>query len=622
MKKIIYAMAVVSAFYGCKSTQTTSTPEHPILASIDLVNVQNDKVNVSVDPDRITTDQITFYIPKTVPGTYSTDNYGKFIDDLKALDYQGNPLKVEKLDENSWKISDAQKLDKITYWVNDSFDIKGEEGVFSPSGTNIDKGKNFVLNLHGFVGYFTNLEEKEYQLEIKRPQNLIPGTSLSVEPSTNNTGDSKTDVFKVDRYFQVTDHPIMYAEPDTSKFVVDGMEVLIDVYSPNHKYTSKDIEPGIEKMIKAQKNFLGDINDTDKYAILLYLSDIDTVDARGFGALEHHTSTSVVLPESMPAQALEKSMTDVVSHEFFHILTPLSVHSKEIHYFDYNDPKMSEHLWMYEGVTEYFANLFQINQGLIDNQDFYDRIADKIKISQNYDDSMPFTEMSRNVLQEKYHKQYYNVYQKGALIGMALDIRLRELSNGEMGILDLMKKLSQKYGKDHPFDDSQLIPDIVSLTYPEVQTFFDTYVTGTTPIPYNTFLAKVGLEEKEVQKETGYFLNGNVPYIDGDPATKELFFRKGMTFNSFLKELGVQGGDIIKSLNGKEYTIANAYDMVMTAESWEEATEVTMVVERDGKELTLSATASQPTDSTTKIVEKDLPENSEQVKLRQAWLKG
>lgn len=621
MKKIICALAVVTAFYSCKPTQT-STTEHPIIASIDLVNVQDDKVNVSLDPDRITTDQITFYIPKTVPGTYSTDNYGKFIDDLKALDYQGNPLKIEKLDENSWQISNAQKLDKVTYRVNDSFDIKDEEGVFSPSGTNIDKGRNFMLNLHGFVGYFNNLEEKDYQLEIKRPQNLIPGTSLSVEPSTETTGDIKTDVFKVDRYFQVTDHPIMYAEPDTSKFVVDGMEVLVDVYSPNHKYTSKDIEPGIEKMIRAQKNFLGDINDTDKYAILLYLSDIDTVDARGFGALEHHTSTSVVLPESMPAQGLEQTMTDVVSHEFFHILTPLSVHSKEIHYFDYNDPQMSEHLWMYEGVTEYFANLFQINQGLIDNQDFYDRIAEKIKISQNYDDTMPFTEMSKNVLEEKYHKEYYNVYQKGALIGMALDIRLRELSNGEMGILDLMKKLSEKYGKDHPFDDAQLIPDIVSLTYPEIQNFFDTYVTGTIPIPYDKFLAKVGLEEKEVEKETGYFLNGNVPYIDGDPATKEVFFRKGMTFNSFLKELGVKGGDIIKSINGKEYNINNVYDMVMTAESWEEGTEVTMVVERDGKELTLTATTSQPTDSTTKIVEKELPEDSEQVKLRQAWLKG
>jgi predicted metalloprotease with PDZ domain len=72
----------------------------------------------------------------------------------------------------------------------------------------------------------------------------------------------------------------------------------------------------------------------------------------------------------MPREELVKSMMDVVSHEFFHIVTPLSIHSKEIQDFDYNDPKMSEHLWMYEGVTEYFANLFQINQGLITEEDF------------------------------------------------------------------------------------------------------------------------------------------------------------------------------------------------------------------------------------------------------------
>jgi predicted metalloprotease with PDZ domain len=70
----------------------------------------------------------------------------------------------------------------------------------------------------------------------------------------------------------------------------------------------------------------------------------------------------------MPKEELVKSMMDVVSHEFFHIVTPLTIHSKEIQDFDYNDPKMSEHLWMYEGVTEYFANLFQINQGLIDEE--------------------------------------------------------------------------------------------------------------------------------------------------------------------------------------------------------------------------------------------------------------
>jgi predicted metalloprotease with PDZ domain len=54
-------------------------------------------------------------------------------------------------------------------------------------------------------------------------------------------------------------------------------------------------------------------------------------------------------------------MMDVVSHEFFHIVTH-HIHSKEIQDFDYNDPKMS-HLWMYEGVTEYFANLSKSIKG-------------------------------------------------------------------------------------------------------------------------------------------------------------------------------------------------------------------------------------------------------------------
>jgi predicted metalloprotease with PDZ domain len=40
---------------------------------------------------------------------------------------------------------------------------------------------------------------------------------------------------------------------------------------------------------------------------------------------------------------------------------------------------MSEHLWMYEGVTEYFANLFQINQGLITEDEFYTRISEKVE---------------------------------------------------------------------------------------------------------------------------------------------------------------------------------------------------------------------------------------------------
>ncbi|SKB36334.1 Predicted metalloprotease, contains C-terminal PDZ domain [Salegentibacter holothuriorum] len=621
MKKAIYTLAFIGTLYSCKTTQTQKE-DQPVIASIDLVNIDEDKVSVNIDPDRFTTKNTTFYIPKTVPGTYSTDNYGKFIENFKAIAYDGSELEFEKLDDNSWFVSNAKELDKVSYQVNDTYDIEGEEGVFSPSGTNIEAGKNFMLNLHGFVGYFENEKEEAYRLLVKRPQGLIPGTALSKTVTASTSMEFKEDIYSLDRYFEVIDNPIMYAKPDTTSFMVEGMEVLINVYSPNKKYTSESIKPGIEEMIIAQKRFLGEVDNTGKYAILLYLSDSETQDARGFGALEHHTSTVVVLPEAMQPEQLQKTMTDVVSHEFFHILTPLNVHSKEVHYFDYNDPKMSQHLWMYEGVTEYFANLFQINQELIEKQDFYDRISEKIKSAQQFDDTMPFTEMSKNILEEPYKKSYYNVYQKGALIGMALDIRLRELSDGKMGILDLMKALSDKYGMDKPFTDDQLFEDIIALTYPEIRTFLETYISGSTPIPYREFFEKVGLEESEIQVNTGYFIKGQTPYIDGDPASKELFFRENIEFNSFLKKLGVKGGDIIKSVNEEKYNILNVYNLIMTAESWKEGEKVNFVVMRDGEKLELSTTASQPTDSELTLTEKDLPESSEEVKLRNAWLKG
>ncbi|MFO8146829.1 MAG: peptidase M61 [Bacteroidota bacterium] len=625
MKKLIYFMAVLTVTYSCKTTQDLEkiTPQ-PIVVNLDLVNVENDKVKVTIDPGKLTGAQTTFYIPKTVPGTYSVDNYGKFIENLKAFDYLGKELLVAKKDDSSWLIDNAENMDKITYWVNDSYDVEGEEGIFSPAGTNIEKDKNFMLNLHGFVGYFENMTEQPYKLVINRPTGLIAGTSLQVSHSTTEQGSPGTtiDSYNTKRYFEVVDNPIMYAEPDTTSINIQGMKVLLNVYSPNEVYSTKDIKAGIEEMISAQKEFLGEIDNTSRYAILLYLSDPEEMDARGFGALEHHTSTVVVLPETMPLDALKTTMTDVVSHEFFHILTPLNIHSNEIHYFDYNEPKMSKHLWMYEGVTEYFANLFQVNQNLISNDEFYNRISDKIESSKNFNDSIPFTTMSENILEEPYKSDYYNVYLKGALIGMALDIRLRELSNGDMGILDMMKKLSEKYGKNKPFEDDALIPAIVSITYPEIQNFFDTYVSGTTPIPYAEFLEKVGVNYENTEVNTSYFIKGQIPYIDGDPETGALFFRKNIALNSFLEQLGIENGDIIKSVNDTEYTIENVYELVMKSQSWTEGEDIKMTILRDGEELVLTGKIIQPTDNQIKLREADLPGNHPKVQLRKAWLKN
>src|SRR5690606_32296089 len=297
-------------------------------------------------------------------------------------------------------------------------------------------------------------------------------------------------------------------------------------------------------------------------AILLYLSDMQSgKDAQGFGALEHNTSTTVVFPEMIPRDQLIQSMIDVVSHEFFHIVTPLTIHSREIHDFDYNNPKMSEHLWMYEGVTEYFANLFQVNQGLINESEFYDRMAGKIANAARMNDTMSFTEMSKNVLQEPYKGQYLNVYEKGALIGMCIDIIIREQSNGQRGILDMMQKLSNIYGPTRPFNDTELFDKVVELTYPEVGEFLRTHVSGTTPIPYADYFAKVGVTNLMQKKPSQtVFLKGQTPYITVGPDGKEIVVIPGIELNSFMNELKIQGGDVILAINGKSYNVDNIYD--------------------------------------------------------------
>lgn len=624
MKKIIMGIATATLLFSCKTQNVPQTEiEQPVVAKINLVDVQDDKVWVTIDPDRFTTDTTTFNIPKTVPGTYSEDNYGKFTEGFKAIDYKGNELNFIKVDVNSYTIPNAQNLDKVMYLVNDSFDWDNEGGVYSMAGTNILKDENFLLNLHGFVGYFDRMKEKKFRLEILRPKDLIAGTSLTINSTLDGKdANSKIDIYNLDRYFEVIDNPIMYSAPDTTSFMVENMKVLLSVYSPNQKHSAKSLRPEMEKMIRAQKRFLGNINSTDKYAILVYLSDSPGEgNAGNFGALEHHTSTVVVMPETMESKALDKSMTDIVSHEFFHIITPLGIHSNEVHYFDYNNPQMSQHLWLYEGVTEYFANLFQVNQGLIENQEFYNRMVDKINTSRRFDDTVPFTVMSKNILEDEYKDSYYNVYLKGALIGMALDIRLRELSDGNMGILDLMKKLNDKYGKDKPFNDEDLIPVIVELTYPEIKNFFDTYVSGSTPIPYNEFFAKVGLEEKEILKEVGFFINGQSPYITANQQTMEIIFRNDIEMNTFLKELGVKGGDTLKSVNGVAYNIQNVYDLIMASQSWNEGDNITMTLSRDGEEIKLEGKIITPKDKNKTFVE--VPNASQdQIALRKAWLKG
>lgn len=591
MKKLFTLLTASALFlWGCSSTKNSSDDlavNRPIEAKIDLTKIEKDRLLVSIDPGRFTQDTLVYRLPRVVQGTYAVSDFGSYVDSFYVYDYSGNRLAHKKTDANSWTIYKGTEVDRIEYWVNDTFDVEGTvpNSPFSPSGTNIEE-RNVVLNLHGFVGYFDALKKNAYQLTIISPADFKSSAALPVQNESidQETGNRKT-VYVADRYFDITDNPMMYGDLDITQFELDDIEIVLSVFSPNKVHSAEDLKPTMIKMMKAQKKYLGEVNSTKRYDIYLFLAGPNPEAPTGFGALEHHTSTVVVFPESMTKAALEENMIDVVSHEFFHILTPLSVHSEDVHYFDYDQPTFSKHLWMYEGLTEYFATHFQVYEGLVSEDDFYKKISEKIATASTLNDQMSFTEMSENILEQPYASNYFNVYQKGALIGMCLDILIREESGGQRGILSVMKELAQKYGVDKPFVDDKIIDEIVEMTYPSVADFFETHVIGSTPIDYDQFFEKVGLGVNEAMVETNYIQNNGALILQGSKENGTIFFNPGVANNSYWREQGVKAEDVLVEVNGVKVTLENANQVAGTMYSWKPGEEVKVVLDRAGEEI-------------------------------------
>jgi hypothetical protein len=516
---------------------------------INLNKVVNDKIAIQLVPPTIVQEEIEFSFPAMVPGTYEVYNFGRFISNFKVSGKNGAIIKVSKVDINTYKISPAKEIDKITYDVDDTWDKTDLAGtkdrvVFEPGGTNFEDGKNFSINTPSMFGFIKGQLNKNFILEFEKPKGFYPSTGLS----DIKLGDTK-DIISVFDYHDLVDSPIMYSLPDTSTVLVGNTKVLVSAYSPNKKITARFIAETLKELLNTQKDYLGGELPVNKYAFLFYFTNRATLSGAS-GALEHSYSSFYVLPE-FDSLSIKQEIRDVAAHEFFHIVTPLNIHAKEIGDFDFSNPKMSEHLWLYEGMTEYAAHHAQAKGGLTDIDKLIGTMMQKYENSiASYNDTMSFTYMSKHVLEEKIHGQYGNVYEKGALIGLCLDILLRDLSDGKYGTQDLMKDLATKYGKNKSFDDADLFNDIEKFTYPEIGTFLRKHVSGTEPLPMREVLEKIGIDFAK-ETITYEFSLGNTD-LNFNENTNRLYIAGIQDMDEFGKAMGYKVGDELGKLNGKE----------------------------------------------------------------------
>lgn len=570
----------------CLITLTsTGTAEATYRYEVDLVDMNRNMISIHLECSDFGADELVYHFPKTVPGTYKEADYGRFVKQLEAVDRDGNPLIVKKSGKNSFIISGARDIATISYWLAPTWDKKFSLKVWPMAGTGFSKDSHFALN-SGVFGYFEGEELNPVELYFTAPEHLYPMTVLDHRYLDNGQ------VFiPAKDYHHLVDCPIMFAAPDTASFNVHGASVEIGVKNMANDNAAATMHEALEPAMLSIGTFLDSLP-VDRYAYIMYYKDGtrlgEILDERWFkglkilgwvlknglpagGALEHNTSSFYWLPDLGPQFREEylEMMGDIAIHEFMHIITPLNLHSEHIANFNYADPIMSQHLWLYEGITEYFADLIQVHGGMKTSKRYVTRsLRSKIKRGEEFaNDKMSFTEMSANVFEKKYKREYTQVYQRGAAIGAMLDIEIIRLTNGEKTLIDVLMTLIDRYGPENPFPEDTFIDEFCAEVHPELRDFFTRYVEGQEEIPYGAILDHVGVEflhgvtEKAPQhpieendvKKAGALVMGNWRTIKKAGRHERLGFEAGdkypyaLYYDHYMDELGqwVPEGNVV-----------------------------------------------------------------------------
>ena len=604
MRKILVIISLLYVTPICTQTNTGVSPAK-VTYEVNLLNYQDDLFHVTVYTAGLSAKNNIYNLPATVPGTYTRLDCGRFVKTFEAFDNNGNQLQVNHIGTNQWEIENADKLAKILYDVEDSFDSEIKEHRILPMlGTGIND--DFILlNTYGVLGYFEGLQSIPVKLKLDYKSDWTIGTSLTIDEQGYYTAET---------YDHLADSPILMGELSTATTYVNDIKVGVYVYSSDTLTNAAGIMKMADEVLQSSSGFIG-YSPVSRYNFLMCLLDEQTFNSMGFigaGALEHSYSSLFVRPAF--GQYVSE-IKDEIAHEFLHILTPLNLHSQILEPFNFEVPTASQHIWLYEGVTEWASDIMQLRSGLITIDEYLDKFSEKLSISDRFRQDLSLTRMSTEVYSEVITMEFINFYNKGAVTAALLDLRLLELSNGTRGLREVFLELLEKYGKHNPFPEDEFFEIFVQMTYPEIEQFINDYIINAKTLPYVDYMAKLGysyIEERPSENKR--------PALGIQPGINDKQQLTVAGIGNAANENGFQNGDVLLKIFGEDINIETIRELFGRLGSMNVGDPVNLVVERGGEKVEITVALKQRMD---KHIFKEMDELTDGQKfLRDVWTRN
>ena len=584
---------------GCRSMQPgpheASTPLDYI---VDLTDREGDTFKVTLRVDDLGPANAVYQFASTAPGTYQVMDIGRYVRNFEARNASGGIVASEQISTNQWQIADPEAVAEIRYEIAETWDTPVEEHpIYLMAGTSIEDD-HAQINGQGVFGYPTGMQARPLRIRLAMPADWTVGTALKTDAAGR---------YLASNYDHVVDSPFLAGRLDVASVAMGGSDVDIFTYSTSGTVDSDVILQAVEPILNATRGFLGELP-VDRYAFLFHFENVT------MGAWEHSYSSTYTFAESDFQPLLASGeLANIAAHEFLHIVTPLNIHSEIIEQFDFDEPTPSEHVWLYEGVTEWMAHASQFRTGMIDRDTYLERLSGKLRGNDHYDADFSLSDISLQSYSEKGQREWGNIYQRGAIVAALLNIELLRHSGGERGLREVILELSKDYGPNQAFDEASFFDEFAERTYPEIRSFFETYVRDTQPLPLAETFAQIGVEyvpewrtgEEETVFGAHFMMSGQrvvVAAAEGAAAA-----------------CGLAGGDVVRAVAGHPVTPETVQQAFGAFQAVEAGEPFTMTLSRGEDERTVTCAKERRERVERHVLRVDPSATAEQVALRGAW---
>ena len=567
---------------------------------ISFENAVHHEAKIKATFPNIKTGELTVRMSRTSPGRYALHEFAKNVYSFKATNSKGEALEIERKDPYSWTLSGHDGTVNIEYLLY----ANRADGTYAQ----VDE-THAHLNIPATFMYSESLEHRpiKVKFDVRKDLNWKIATQLEKLSETEYTA---PDLY----YFM--DSPVEISDFQFKEFEHQGEKIQFVLHHPGTDAEFNEYFEQVKQIVIQEAAVFSELPDYDfgRYTFLAcYMPNVN-----GDG-MEHRNSTVLTDTESLKDGGM-KGNIGTVAHEFFHGWNVERIRPADLEPFSFSEVNMSKGLWFAEGFTSYYTGLILCRAKVNSEKEYIEGLAGTFNYVWNspateYFNPMemsmqaPFVDAATSVDPVNRENTFISYYSYGSILGLALDLSLRQ---EDLNLDDFMKLMWQKFGKSEVAYDVEDIEETLKEYAGKefAEKFFSEHIYASDMPDYKSLLETVGVDLKQSSEEN--YFGASFKNADNGIEVSRNTFK-----NSPAYKAGIDNGDLITAIDGEKITSVDQFNELLKNSEKQASLKVTF--ERYGKEKTSELQLTNNPEYKISLIE---DATKEHLKNREDWLEA